>query len=116
MSWWVSLQCPCCEETLCVESHQEGGTICIGGSNEASLNITYNYGQLFRDAMCGNGIRDLNGAKAKDVIQQLELAVKALGTEQDQNYWAATPGNAGHALSVLLAWAKEHPDGIFVVC
>jgi hypothetical protein len=30
-------------------------------------------------------------------------------------YWKATPGNAGHALSILLEWAKIAPHGVWRV-
>ena len=29
------------------------------------------------------------------------------------DYWAATPGNAGKALNILLKWAKQFPDATF---
>ena len=97
-----------------VDRHEEGGTYAIGGIEEASLNVTYNYGKFFRKYLDEeNGIRWLYGKKAKDCIKRLEAAVVTLGTEQDSNYWKATPGNAGYALYVLLTWAKKWPSAIF---
>ncbi len=29
-------------------------------------------------------------------------------------YWKATPGNAGHVLNVLLEWARQHPDAVWM--
>ena len=43
------------------------------------------------------------------------LAVSQLGTLQAPNYWDATKGNAGRALSYLLAWAKQYPEATFEV-
>ena len=46
MSWWVSLNDKN-GNPLKVASFVEGGTIVVGGSREADLNITYNYGPLY---------------------------------------------------------------------
>jgi hypothetical protein len=48
MSWWVYLEDD--GETVSVARHAEGGTYAIGGIKRAELNVTYNYGQHFRDA------------------------------------------------------------------
>ena len=97
-----------------VEIFEEGGTYIQGGNTEAKLNITYNYGwfyQTFLDEKLG--IRWLYGKKAKDTIQKLEIVVGILGTKKFDNYWAPTPGNAGYALSILLKWARQHPEAIW---
>ena len=97
-----------------VGRHYEGGVICLGGSTVANLNITYNYSQFFKKSLSRNkGIRWLYGKKAKDTIKRLEKAVKKLGVKKDPDYWKATPGNAGHILSVLLQWAKQHPGAVW---
>lgn len=122
------------EGNICdVESHQEGGVVQVGGSSEASLNVTYNYAWFYFHFLDQeNGIRALNGQRAGDWIERLEKAVEVLGDKQYVeypdgfmlggknpkgvvNYWAPTPGNAGHALSILLTWAKQHPDAHFEV-
>ena len=114
MSWWVSLsddggQCS-------VESFTEGGTYKVGGSSEAELNITYNYSKHYYQHLDkDNGLRALDGQRAGDWIERLESAVKELGTERADDYWAATEGNAGHALNILLSWAKQHPNAVFRV-
>ena len=101
---------------LKVDNHSEGGTYAIGGSDDAELNVTYNYGRLYHEQLNkDSGLRWLDGKKAKDCIKVLEKAVNALGIERDNDYWKATPGNAGYALSILLGWAKQHPKGIFEV-
>lgn len=98
-----------------VKPHQEGGTYVLGGSPEAELNVTYNYGALYHEHLDSKGLDWLNGKTAKDTIARLQLAVKILGTERDPDYWKATAGNAGHALSILLKWAQDNPEAIWRV-
>jgi len=94
-----------------VENHEDGGTYVLGGTTEASLNITYNYGRFFYMHLDEEkGLRWLYGKKASETIDRLQKAVEDLGTTRDSDYWKATPGNAGYALSRLLAWAHQHPD------
>ena len=58
-----------------------------------------------------------NGASQRLLIRidhiSVEVAVNQLGTSTDSDYWKATPGNAGHALNILLYWAKMHPNYVF---
>ena len=99
-----------------VEPFEEGGTYCLGGSDTADINITYNYGPYFHICLDKKkGLRWLDGKKAKDAMARMERAVKELGTGKDDNYWKPTPGNAGYAPSILLKWAKRHPEAIFEV-
>jgi hypothetical protein len=116
MSWYVMLYAG--EECVKVESHEEGGTYVLGGTDVADLNVTYNYSWFYyRFLDAEDGLYWLNGKKAKDTIERLEKAVEELGTDQYQNdYWAPTHGNAGHALNILLVWAKQHPDAMWEVC
>lgn len=97
-----------------VPNHQEGGTIAIGGSNLAEVSLTYNYSNLFRQHLdAEKGLRWLYGKTGEETAERLAAAVAALGTEKADDYWAATPGNAGHALSILLEWAKAHPSAVW---
>jgi len=97
-----------------VESFEEGGTYVLGGSSEADLNITYNYGWFYyRYLDEKKGIRWLYGKKGKDCIKRLKKAIKELGTNKYRDYWAPTPGNAGYALSILLKWAKKNTEATF---
>ncbi len=97
-----------------VPSHEEGGTYALGGLPEASLNITYNYSWFYYHFLDKRkGLKWLYGKSAKETIPRLEKAVKTLGDKTYEDYWVPTPGNAGHALSVLLSWAKLHPEGIW---
>lgn len=98
---------------LVVPRHTEGGTYMVGGTNLTELNITYNYAPHFCKVLGELGIRSLYGKKGREVQPLLRKAVKKLGTERDGDYWKSTPGNAGHALNILLQWAILHPYGIF---
>jgi hypothetical protein len=98
-----------------VDTHAEGGTYALGGTSSAELNITYNYAPQFKTVFGDAGIRDLHNKVARDTISALEIGVSRLGTQRSADYWENTPGNAGYVLSVLLAWAKQHPNAVFLV-
>lgn len=106
-------------ELVEVELFAEGGTYVMGGTNWASLNVTYNYAEQYWrksvDGGLGDGLRTLHKQRAGDMIDLLENAVTILGVNQSDNYWEATDGNAGYALSILLGWAKQYPDAVFEV-
>ena len=109
MGYWVSLRDEN-DECCLVQKHSEGGTYVIGGTDEADMSVTWNYLGLTYEAMGieFKSMRNLTGAQS---IPLLEKGVAALGTERSDDYWAATPGNAGAMLAVLLSWAKQHPNG-----
>lgn len=113
MSHWVYLN----DESgpVTVDSHSDGGTYALGGTSEASLNITYNYAADMWRTLGEGGVRSLHGKRAGEVLGVLAAAVAMVGTDRDDNYWAATPGNAGYALSILLGWARQYPDATFEV-
>lgn len=109
MSWDIGLINP---KNQCVyndvDKIEAGGTYELGGSTKTILNVTYNYSGIYQFGL-------LHGRKAGDTIKELEEAVKRLGTEQDNDYWKPTEGNTGFACSILLGWAKLHPEGIWQV-
>jgi hypothetical protein len=114
MSYWVYLENPK-GKSVSVENHHEGGSYVVGGTNLAELNVTYNYGSVY-GKLIGGTLKDaLNGKKASEVIPMLEKVVGILGTKQDEDYWKPTQGNAGHALSILLGWARQYPEAKFRV-
>ena len=113
MSWWVYLGKT---KSVNVDSHEEGGTYCVGGTGVAELNITYNYSKHYYTFLDREeGLLWLHDKRAKDTISRLKKAIMYLGTTKDSDYWASTPGNAGHALNILLKWAKKHPSAKFVI-
>ena len=92
----------------------EGGTYPVGGSLEAHISITYNYStHFYKHLDPNNGIRWLYGKTGAATQAKLADAITILGTKQDTDYWAPTPGNAGYALFVLLAWARLHPHAVW---
>lgn len=91
-------------------SIEEGGTYVLGGTTDAELNVTYNYGKHFRFK------ETLDKNPAYKTIPILEETITTLGIERDADYWNPTPGNVGYACSILLKMAKELPDHIWSVC
>lgn len=113
-----------CYPAVQVEHRTDGGTYRVGGTDEAELNITYNYARNWwpvwqriggpEDGEGDGSLGKMIGEKrAGDTIEWLSKAVEILGTERDPDYWAATDGNAGYALSILLGWARQHPDAVW---
>ena len=113
MSWSVSLD----EDgsPVGVESHTEGGTYVVGGTTAAELNVTYNYSDLYHEAVGHNLIGWLDGKRASQTIQVLQSAVDRLGVCPSKDYWEMTAGNAGYAAKILLGWAKANPDAVWSV-
>ena len=90
--------------------HFRGGNYAVGGTTEAWLNITYNYSGHYY-GVWGYSINDFHGQPTLDVIPKLVEAIKVLGSERDDNYWASTPGNAGAALVDLMGLISQFPNG-----
>lgn len=114
MSWWIYLN-DSNGQPVQIEKFSEGGTYAVGGISEATLNITYNYSRIFQEYLHPEGLRWLNEKKASEVLPALVNAVDQLGIQRDNDYWKATKGNAGLALSILAQWAKDNPDAMFLV-
>lgn len=92
-------------------SHVWGGTIAVGGTAEASLNITYNYSRTLRSVLPG-GVQGLDGKLVEETAGALVAAVLALPLEApDEDYWKETPGNVRRALVQLLSIALHVPPG-----
>ena len=119
MSWWAKLEDPLTGDALDVESHSDGGTYAAGGTTEAELNVTCNYGGHFRTAWpediegAGVLVRMLDGKTGEEAYPLLAKAVKKLGTDRGNDYWESTPGNAGYALAIMAGWSAQHPDGVW---
>ena len=116
MSYDVSLIDPISKKVIETDSKHFmfGGNECIGGTKELSLNITYNYGDIFRRKLGNEGIRTIYGKTGQESIPILEVAMKNLSNDvDDADYWHATEGNVKRALNQLLTMAKMRPDGIW---
>jgi hypothetical protein len=120
MSHDVSLNCKCCSRPLLMEEpFTDGGTYNVFGTDECELNITYNYGKLYKEVFPDDGtltngrISWLYGKTGAESIPILKQGVALLGTERDDDYWKATAGNAGAALARLLSFAEAHPLGVW---
>lgn len=113
MSYDIELQHPVTGETLQLDAphHMRGGTYAVGGTTDASLNVTYNYARHYLRVFGEGGIRSLYGMTGSDSIPTLKSAIDQLGDDVDPDYWKATEGNAKAALCGLLALAQLRPDG-----
>ena len=93
--------------------HLKGGTFVMGGTTEAWLNVTYNYGDHFRRTLGEKGVRTIYGMTGADSLPLLRQAAWQLKDDVSSDYWAATEGNAKQALLSLIAMAERRPDGIW---
>ena len=84
-----------------------GGTYAIGGTSEAWLNITWNYGKHFYRVMGKDGIRSIYDCSAEQSIPMLESAIEKLGDDVSDDYWEPTEGNVKAALQNLLVMANN---------
>ena len=123
MSWWVYLKDE--QDNLCsVPPFIEGGTtygevdttgkIIPSPNSVAEINVTYNYAIHFGD-LGSDGLRSLNGLRAKYAIDTLQKVIQKLNTDRSDDYWEPTEGNARHTLEILLKWAQLCPDAIFSI-
>ena len=116
MSYDIRLVDPVTKERIVIddEHHIIGGTYQIGGTKELWLNITWNYAKYFYDLIDKElGIRWLYGKSAVDTIPKLNDVIDKLKDDVDEDYWAATEGNAKQSLIGLLTLAKMRPDAIW---
>lgn len=122
MSYDIALTCPVTGEILKLdEQHQmKGGTYAVGGTQQAKLNVTYNYAKhfyrVFLDIQFSrSGIRSIYGLTGAESIPILQRTIAKLNDDADQDYWKPTEGNAKKALTQLLALANMRPDGVWEV-
>lgn len=120
MSYDIALTCQVTGEILELdEPHQmKGGTYSVGGTQQAKLNITYNYTKhfyrVFLDVQFSElGIRSIYGLTGAESIPVLQMAIAKLNDDVDQDYWKPTEGNAKKALTQLLALANMRHDGVW---
>ena len=115
MSYDIDLIDPITSKVLQLDSKHmmRGGTYAVGGTKDASLNITYNYAEHFIKTLGENGIRTIYKMNACDSIPVLENAINMLKDDVHDNYWKPTEGNAKNALIQLMTLAKLRPDGVW---
>jgi len=115
MSYDIDLLDPHSKETIELESkhHLQGGTYALGGTREATLNITYNYGKHYYRVFGEKGIRTIYGLTGAESIPLLEQAASQLADDEDDDYWCPTEGNAKRPLLQLIVLAQMRPDGIW---
>lgn len=124
MSWNFDLCDPVTKKVLETEQKHEikGGTYCVGGTTEMTLNVTYNYSDIIGKKMKELGIENkhsythyFNGKTGAETIEPLKKIIASLKDDADEDYWKATEGNAKRALCGLLAFAQMRPDGVWKV-
>lgn len=115
MSYDIELVDPVTKEVLYLDNPHvmRGGTYLAGGTTKCWLNVTYNYGQHFRDVLGEEGIRSIYGMSGAQSLPVLKAAAENLGDDVSENYWEPTEGNAKSALLQLIALAELKPHGIW---
>jgi hypothetical protein len=115
MSYDLDLTDPVDGTVLTLDNpHQmKGGTYQVGGTSDASLNITYNYSNHYYRTMGEKGIRSIYGLTGLQSIPLLDAAISQLGNDTDPDYWTSTEGNAKRPLIQLKTLATLRPDGIW---
>ena len=103
-----------------VPRHNEGSMQQYGldgreGTVSAEISVTFNYNPIYQQ-VTGKSLKEmLNGLPAWVTVRVLTKVVTACGTLKDDDYWKATPGNAGAIAALLLDWARLHPEAMWKV-
>ncbi|MFW6001783.1 MAG: hypothetical protein ACOCQD_00425 [archaeon] len=85
MSYDIRLKDPNTGETITTDEKHDirGGTYAIGGTNELTLNITYNYSTLIYRVMDNDkGIRTIYGMTGEESIPIIDEAIRRLKEEE----------------------------------
>lgn len=129
MSYDLQLRDPTTNETTVLDAKHDiaGGTYCVGGTEYAEYNITYNYYDILdkvlppvdpppgyeifaKDDGKIHGIRTIYGMTGSESIPVLAAAAEQLGDELGESYWDATEGNAKKALLDCVRLATLCPN------
>lgn len=115
MSYDIDLCDPVSGEVLTLDAPHDmrGGTYALGGTDSASLNVTYNYAPHYYRTLGEKGIRTIYGMSGAESIPLLKAAAAQLGDDISDNYWESTEGNAKRPLLQLAALAAMRPDGVW---
>lgn len=117
MSYDIYLKDPKTNEVyeLSNPHHMKGGTYCIGGTDKATFNITYNYSKILCDILGEKGIRTIYGMSGYNSLPILSEAMSKLTDDPyEVEYWTQSEGNVRIALLSLIILAKQCLDGIWV--
>ena len=124
MSYWVSLTEPDTEDRVEVPYFCAGGTYVVGGDDEASLNVTGNYG--LRE-VAWDLIQGKTGAESLPIIEAAIRSVVARCADSpahcegrfddytNADYWKPALENCLAPLCLCESWAKHRPDGVWSV-
>lgn len=115
MSYDIYLKDPITKQTIEFDNKHyiTGGTYAFDGTQQAWLNITYNYGKIFYNILGEKGIRTIYGMTGASSVPILKDAITKLKDDVSENYWEPTEGNIKGSLYGLLAFAELRPDGIW---
>jgi hypothetical protein len=89
--------------------------IMLGNSGEpieSLYPIAFVHGKYIKRALHKDGLYYLFNKRGYEVEARLTQAVRILGINTNENV-KSSPGNTGQCLSVLLRWAKSHPNAVF---
>lgn len=115
MSYDIRLKDPVTKKTIEFDNPHliRGGTYAMNGTNEAYINITYNYSKYYYGIFGEKGIRIIYNMSGAESMLILKEGISKLGDDVSKDYWEVTEGNAKRALYGLLAFAQLRPDGIW---
>lgn len=85
MSYDISLVNPDTNDIIILDNLNllRGGTYSMGGTHEATFNVTYNYACIFQTLFGKDGIHFIEGKTAKDTIDTLEKGMNVLSETQE---------------------------------
>lgn len=104
MSYDISLNEPISGETIKFETAHfvRGGTYAIGGTQEAWLNITYNYAKHYYRVFGEKGIRTIYGMTGAESIPIIKAAMAQLGDDVSRTIGKIPKGTQRRRLRVCL--------------
>jgi len=111
MSYDVSLHNPDGSMVQLDHRHQlRGGTYAVGGTTDATLNVTYNYSPILWQVWPKQGLEALEGLTALESIPVLTKGMLSIPWQPpDEDYWKSTNGNVRAMLGDLLVLACQAP-------
>jgi hypothetical protein len=118
MSYYVKMYDPETKKTVNFKYKHgyQGSNFILGGTTEAFVNITYNYAKYYKETIDKDtGLYSLHNKTGKEALPIIQKAINELGIDYNENYWAATRGNAGYALLAIEFFCRMRPDGIIKV-